>query len=98
MPSYREGLSLTLLQAGASGRAVVTTDVPGCRDAILPNKTGLLVPVKNSELLAEKLEFLIKNYRIRTEMGKAGRKLAEKEFDINKIVNEHLKIYIKLLK
>jgi glycosyltransferase involved in cell wall biosynthesis len=97
LPSYREGLSLTLIQAAAAGRAVVTTNVAGCRDAIIPNKTGYLVPVKNSNLLAKKLEFLIKNYKIRNKMGRAGRKLAEKHFDINKIVNQHLNVYDELL-
>ena len=97
LPSYREGLSLTLIQAAAAGRAVVTTNVAGCRHAIIPNKTGYLVPVKNSNLLAEKLEFLIKNYQVRIKMGRAGRKLAEKYFDINKIVNQHLNVYDELL-
>ena len=46
LPSYREGLPKSLVEAAAAGRAVVTTDVPGCRDAIIVNKTGLLVPLK----------------------------------------------------
>ena len=70
LPSYREGMSLTLLEASASGRAIVTTNVPGCRDAIIPHKTGLLVPVKNSKLLANSLKYLIKNDEIRMKMGK----------------------------
>ena len=47
LPSYREGLPKSLIEAAAASRAVVTTDVPGCRDAIIPNKTGILVPVKD---------------------------------------------------
>jgi glycosyltransferase involved in cell wall biosynthesis len=97
LPSYREGLPKGLIEAAAASRAVVTTDVPGCRDAIIPNKTGLLVPVKDSRKLADALQWLIENPHKRIAMGKAGRKLAEKEFLIDKIVLDHLDIYQNLL-
>ena len=97
LPSYREGLSLTLIEASAAGRSIVTTNTPGCRDVIIPNKTGLLVPKKNVKKLADALQFLIKNPKIRIKMGFAGRKLAEKNFEIKKIVLAHLKIYNQLL-
>ena len=96
LPSYREGFPKTLMEAAAATRAVITTNVPGCRDAIIPNKTGLLVPVKNSQALANAIEDLIKNSKKRLNMGKAGRKLAEREFAIEKIVNAHIKIYESL--
>ena len=76
---------------------VVTTDVPGCRDAIEPNKTGLLVPINNAEALAEAIEYLIENPDVRKRMGIAGRALAEKDFAIEKIVSDHMKIYGRLL-
>ena len=79
MPSYREGLPKSLIEAAAASRAVVTTDVPGCREVIIPKKTGLLVPVKDSQKLAEALQWLIEHPLERIEMGKAGRKLAENE-------------------
>ena len=97
LPSYREGLPKTLIEAAAASRAVVTTDVPGCRDAIIPNKTGLLVPLKNSKKLADALQWLIEHPKERICMGKAGRKFAEKEFQIEKIVKNHLDIYQDLL-
>ena len=90
--------SKTLIEAAAASRAVVTTDVPGCRDAIIPNKTGLLVPVKNSLRLADALQQLIENPKKRVEMGMAGRKHAEKDFLIETIVQSHLDIYQNLLK
>ena len=96
LPSYREGLPKSLIEAAAAGRAVITTDVPGCRDAIIPNKTGLLVPVRNSEALANAIQNLIQNSAKREKMGKAGRELAEKNFAIEKIVNAHLNIYTEL--
>ena len=98
LPSYYgEGLPKVLIEAAACGRAVVTTDHPGCRDAIEPNKTGLLVPIKNALALADAIEYLIKNTNVRKRMGAAGRALAEKEFAIEKIVAEHMKIYQKLI-
>ncbi|MDC0940520.1 glycosyltransferase family 4 protein [Candidatus Pelagibacter sp.] len=98
LPSYREGFPKTLIEAAASSRAVVTTDVPGCRDAIIPFKTGLLVPKKNSAKLADAIQWLIENPIDRVKMGKEGRKLAEKEFFIDKIIQHHLDIYKNLIK
>lgn len=96
LPSYREGFPKSLIEAAAASRAVVTTDVPGCRDAIIPDKTGLLVPVKDHRKLADALEWLIENPKERKNMAKAARKFAENEFSIEKIVESHLDIYQKL--
>ena len=97
LPSYREGLPKSLIEAAAASRAIVTTDVPGCREVIIPNKTGLLVPVKNSQKLADALQWLIENPQHRIIMGLRGRKLAEKEYRIEKIVQSHLNIYNEVL-
>lgn len=97
LPSYREGLPKVLVEAAAAGRAVVTTDVPGCRDAIDPDVTGLLVALKNVESLATAIERLIIDAQLRQAMGKAGRVLAEHEFGIEKIVQQHLDIYAKVV-
>ncbi len=93
LPSYREGLPKVLIEAAACGRAVVTTNVPGCRDAIEINKTGLLCEVKNTQDLAEKIKRLIVDEELRHGMGRAGRELAQREFDIEKVVAIHFKIY-----
>lgn len=93
LPSYREGLPKVLLEAAACGRAIVTTDVPGCRDAIIPDVTGLLVPVKDAKALADAIEKLIVDTELRSKMGKAGRTLAEEVFAIEKVVQQHLAIY-----
>ena len=93
LPSYREGLPKVLIEAAACGRAVITTDVPGCRDAIEPNVTGLLCQVRNSQSLANQIEKLILDKDLRNSMGKAGRELAKKEFDIKKVVEKHFDIY-----
>lgn len=97
LPSYREGLPKVLIEAAACGRAVVTTDVPGCRDAITPNVTGFLVPVRDATKLADAIQVLIENPGRRVAMGKQGRALAEREFTIEHVVNEHLAIYQDLL-
>lgn len=93
LPSYREGLPKVLIEAAACGRAVVTTDVPGCRDAIESNVTGLLCKERDADSLAEKIQKLILDKDLRNSMGKAGRELAQKEFDINKVIQKHFEIY-----
>ena len=97
LPSYREGLPKVLLEAAACGRAVVTTDVPGCRDAIDPGVTGILVPVRNAEALAEAIEGLINNPSRCRAMGNAGRSLADRAFDIRQVVAAHMQIYQELI-
>jgi glycosyltransferase involved in cell wall biosynthesis len=98
LPSYREGLPKSLVEAAASGRAVVTTDVPGCRDAIEPGVTGLLVPAADAAALAEAVSCLAEDADLRRSMGAAGRRLAEQEFDIRKVVAAHLALYEELMK
>lgn len=97
LPSYREGLPKVLVEAAACGRAVVTTDVPGCRDAIEPDKTGLLVPVKDELALANAIKRLIDDVELRKRFGVAGRALAEREFGISKIVDAHMGVYKMLI-
>lgn len=98
LPSYYgEGLPKVLIEAAACGRVVVTTDHPGCRDAIEPDTSGVLVPVRNAEALADAIQNLIENPEKRKTMGQAGRELAECEFAIEKVVGAHLKIYQELL-
>lgn len=98
LPSYREGLPKSLIEAAACGRAVVTTDVPGCRDAIIPGETGLLCSVKDPASLASAIQTLIDNPHKRHQMGKAGRNLAESEFAIERIIEQHIDIYKDLAK
>ena len=96
LPSYREGLPKSLIEAAACGRAVVTTDVPGCRDAIEPGVTGLLVPARDAAALCEAVQRLAGDAALRTGMGRAGRELAEQAFDIREVVRRHVGIYLAL--
>ena len=99
LPSfYGEGLPKVLIEAAACGRAVVTTDHPGCRDAIEPGVTGLLVPTRDAKALTDAIQDLIENPEKRKRMGIAGRKLAEQEFTIENVTQQHLEIYLSLLR
>ncbi len=97
LPSYREGMPKSLLEAAACGRPIVTTNVPGCRDAVIDGITGILVPSHNIIELTNAIEKLIKDPELSINMGIQGRKLAENKFDVNKVVKTHLEIYQNLL-
>lgn len=97
LPSYREGLPKVLIEAAACGKAVITTDVPGCRDAVEPGITGLLVPARDAQALAQAISDLLNNLARCHELGKAGRLLAEQAFDIQHVVAQHLRIYSGLI-
>jgi glycosyltransferase involved in cell wall biosynthesis len=90
---YGEGLPKVLLEASACCRPIITTNHPGCRDAINPGETGLLVPIKDVAALAESIAYLISNPLERSKLGKAGRSLAEKEFSDEKVASRHMKIF-----
>ena len=94
LPSYYgEGLPKVLIEAAACGRAVITTDHPGCRDAIEDGVTGLLVPVRNAEAIANAVLILLGDQQRCKEMGRAGRKRAEEMFDVKQVVAEHMEVY-----
>lgn len=97
LPSYREGLPKVLIEAAATGRPVITTDVPGCRDAIDPDVTGVLVPPRNAPALAEAIVDLVRHPAKALAMGAAGRSLAEAAFDQQQVVARHLDIYRELI-
>jgi glycosyltransferase involved in cell wall biosynthesis len=80
LPSYREGLPRSTLEAMAMGRPVITTDTPGCRETVEAGVNGLLVPVKSISQLVEAMLRLIDNPGLRQRMGDAGRTLALSRF------------------
>lgn len=96
LPSYREGLPKGLIEAAASGLALVATDVPGCREVIQDGINGILVPVKNSELLAEAIVKLYLNADLRVTMGKRAFLDANSKFNENVIIEGTLKVYSDL--
>lgn len=96
LPSYREGLPKSLIEAAACGRPVVTTDVPGCRDVVEPDVSGLLVPARDARALADAVGRLAADEPLRVRMGAAGRALAERDFGLPGIIRAHLALYADL--
>jgi glycosyltransferase involved in cell wall biosynthesis len=92
LPSYREGIPKALIEAAASGRPIVTADVPGCREIVYEGENGFLVPVRDSHLLAAALRRLVENTNMRRQMGQRSREIAEVEFSVETIVAQTLAI------
>lgn len=98
LPSYREGLPKVLLEAASCGRAIVSTDVSGCREAVRHGDNGLLVPAREAEPLADALQQLIADPALRRNMGLRGRERAVAEFSADDVLRQTLMVYRELLK
>lgn len=85
LPSYAEGTPRTVLEAMSMGRAVITTDAPGCRETVVDGVNGFLVPTRDAAALAQAMLDLIEHPESIVRMGKAGRSLAEEKFDVHKV-------------
>ena len=85
LPSYREGTPRTVLEAMAMGRAIITTDAPGCRETVIEGINGFLVPVKDSQTLAKVMERFIIEPELAARMGAESRKIAEEKYDVQKV-------------
>ncbi|NTU53784.1 MAG: glycosyltransferase family 4 protein [Chlorobiaceae bacterium] len=96
LPSYREGLPKSLIEAAACGLPIVTTDTVGCREVVVDGDNGFLVPVRSEEPLADALGRLIMDRALRERMGRNSRLKAEREFDTRKIAAETLALYGEL--
>lgn len=91
LPSYyREGVPHSILEAMATGRAIITTDSPGCRETVKEGVNGFLIPTKDAKKLAEKMIWMIENPKEVTVMGKASLKYAKEKFDVNKVNSKML--------
>ena len=90
LPSYREGLSLSLLDAAMMGKKIIASDVDGNPEVVIDKKTGLLVPVKNVERLAEAMVWILEHQKEAGTMAKNARKKYEEEFDFEKIFKEKM--------
>ncbi len=95
LPSYREGTPRTVLEAMAMGRAIITTDAPGCRETVLDGITGFLVPVQDTGALTAKMEWFIQNPAEVEKMGNASFAFCKEKYDVDKVNTDmlaHLKI------
>tara|TARA_B110000483_G_scaffold178597_1_gene211192 strand:+ start:24 stop:545 length:522 start_codon:yes stop_codon:yes gene_type:complete len=98
LPSYYpEGLPKVLLEAAASGIPIITTDHPGCRDAIQDRETGILVNVKDHEAVASGIIELLTNHSLKKHMCERARLLAETSFNDKSVVDDHYSLYSRLL-
>ena len=93
LPSYREGLPKSLLEAASSGKPIITTDVPGCNEIVKNEFNGLIVPPKDSNELMKAMKKLILNKKLRISMGKKGRELIKKNFSNSKATKDLINLY-----
>lgn len=97
LPSYREGMPKSLLESAACGRAIITTNVPGCREIVTDGVNGLLVPVKDPVALASAIEKLANDKILRDKFVKAGRRKIDEELSSDKIHEQTLNLYREIL-
>lgn len=93
LPSYREGLPVTLLEASSMAKPIVTTDTVGCKDVVDNNFNGFLVPIKNSNYLTKKISELVENKELRIKMGQNALKKVKNLFDIKNVVKQYMDYY-----
>jgi glycosyltransferase involved in cell wall biosynthesis len=85
LPSYREGIPRTVLEAMATGRPIVTTASPGCRETVAPGENGFLVPVRDPAALASAMERFVLDRSLAARMGRRAREMAEAQFDVHRV-------------
>lgn len=96
LPSYREGLPRSLVEAAACGLPLITTDVPGCREVVADGVDGLLVPVRDSDAIAEAIRTLVDNPALARRLGEAARAKARTYFDERIVIERTLAVYTEL--
>ena len=98
LPSYyQEGIPKVLIEASACGIPIITTDHPGCRDAVIEGKTGLLVEARNNEVIVTALNKLLDNHEYSAEMGRQAHQYAKEKFDEKKVIRQHYSLYHELM-
>ncbi|MEW6358241.1 MAG: glycosyltransferase [Planctomycetota bacterium] len=97
-PSLWEGMPNALMEAMAGARPVVATDVEGCREVVVPGRTGLLVPPRDARSLAEGILSLLENSEMRKNMGRVGRGHVQEHFALREMIQTNVSLYGKLLR
>ena len=96
LPSYREGVPRTLLEASAMGKPMVATDAIGCREVVEHDLNGFLVPIFDGDTFGEAICRLLDDSALRERFGTAAQKRAKEEFDVKIITGKYLEIYREL--
>lgn len=97
LPSYREGMPKSILEAMAMAKPVVATNIRGCREELVDGVTGFLVPAKDPNALSKAIIKILTNENLALKMGKEGRRRAEELFDEKIVINKQIKVYRNLL-
>ncbi len=92
LPSYREGTPRTVLEAMAMGRPIITTDTEGCRETVKNGVNGFLVPIKNSQAVADKMTWMIEHQDQIKQMGQQSLEYVKDKFDVNKVNADMIRI------
>jgi len=97
LPSHREGMPRSILEAMATGLPVVATDIRGCREEVVDGETGLLVPIHDPVRLADAILRILDDPEKRRAMGDAGRRRVEELFDEEKVLDRQIEVFRRLL-
>lgn len=97
LEKHGEGISNSIMEYMALEKPVIATDGGGTPELVIDGKTGFLIPDKSPRILTEKIERLLEDREMRARMGKAGKERIKKEFTLDKMVEEHISLYRKLL-
>lgn len=97
LPSYREGMPMSILEAMATGLPIVASDAAGCRDTVEDGMNGIKVPVKDIRRLCQALDIMIRDKELRIAMGRKSREKAEREFSLEIVLKEHMELYDRIL-
>lgn len=97
LSSRQEGFPITILEAMAAGKPIVATDVGGCAEAVVDGETGLIVPPEDPAALAEAIASLLADPERTRAMGAAGRERVQREFTVDRMVEQHLELYAQAL-
>jgi glycosyltransferase involved in cell wall biosynthesis len=98
LPSFLEGMPRSIIEAMAMGLPVIASNIKGCREEVVDNETGILVPLGDIESLASAILKLYKNSELRKRMGSNGRKRAEQIFDERKVIEKEIEVFEMLLR
>ncbi|EJF07503.1 glycosyltransferase [Thiovulum sp. ES] len=97
LPSYREGVPRTLLEASSMGKPIIGTDVVGVREAVDNGENGFLIPIESPKILSEKISQILENENLQKEMSDKSRQKAVSEFEIQNIVEKYIKFYSNII-
>jgi glycosyltransferase involved in cell wall biosynthesis len=97
LPSHREGMPRSIIEAMASGKPVVATDIRGCREEVVPGVTGIIVPLRDSDALSQAFVRILSDLALAHRMGDQGRRRAEALYDEHDVLEREVQVYLRLV-